>query len=90
MLHLQLHPHLANPCPCLLSPAIAQPLQRKDLSTEERLAAKLRLSEKRIISGTMDAVRKRLAPIRGIPTKAGGMQVCGRLDACIDDVLVAC
>ena len=37
----------------------------------ERLAAKLRLSEKRIISGTMDAVRKRLAPIRGIPTKAG-------------------
>lgn len=48
--------------------------QRQDLSVRDRLAAKLRLSEKRIISTTMDAVRKRLAPIRGIPTKAGGMQ----------------
>ena len=31
--------------------------------------------QKRILSSTMDAVRQRLAPIRGIPTKAGGMQV---------------
>ncbi len=49
-------------------------LQRQDLDIKERLAIKLRLSEKRIISATMDAVRSRLAPIRGIPTKSGGMQ----------------
>ncbi|GAX73871.1 hypothetical protein CEUSTIGMA_g1321.t1 [Chlamydomonas eustigma] len=48
--------------------------QQRDLSVKEKLAVKLRLSEKRIISSTMDAVRQRLAPIRGIPTKAGGMQ----------------
>lgn len=29
----------------------------------------LRLGEKRILRGTMDGVRRRLAPIRGIPTK---------------------
>jgi hypothetical protein len=29
----------------------------------------LRLGEKRILSGTMGGVRRRLAPIRGIPTK---------------------
>lgn len=31
----------------------------------------LRLDEKRILRGTMDGVRRRLAPIRGIPTKVG-------------------
>ena len=34
-------------------------------------AAKLRMSEKKLIGCTMTAVRKRLAPIRGIPTKQG-------------------
>ena len=34
-------------------------------------AAKLRMSEKKLIGATMTAVRKRLAPIRGIPTKQG-------------------
>ena len=34
-------------------------------------AAKLRMSEKKLIGATMNAVRKRLAPIRGIPTKQG-------------------
>jgi protein-histidine N-methyltransferase len=34
----------------------------------------LRMEEKRIVSGTMDAVRARLAPIRGIPTKQGNLQ----------------
>lgn len=33
------------------------------------LLAQLRLTEKRILRGTMDGVRRRLAPIRGIPTK---------------------
>ena len=32
------------------------------------------MSEKKILSQFMDAVRRKLAPIRGIPTKAGGMQ----------------
>ena len=32
------------------------------------------MEEKRIVSGTMDAVRARLAPIRGIPTKQGNLQ----------------
>lgn len=32
----------------------------------------LRLGEKRILRGTMDGVRRRLAPIRGIPTKVMG------------------
>jgi len=48
--------------------------QRKDLSVREKLACRLRLSEKRIVSKTMDAVRTRLAPVRGIPTKGGEMQ----------------
>ena len=34
----------------------------------------LRMEEKRIVSGSMDAVRARLAPIRGIPTKQGNLQ----------------
>ncbi|KAL4445791.1 hypothetical protein ABPG77_008990 [Micractinium sp. CCAP 211/92] len=49
-------------------------LQRRDLTPQQRLAAQLRLGEKRILRGTMDGVRRRLAPIRGIPTKAGGLQ----------------
>eukprot|EP00208_Stichococcus_sp_RCC1054_P004802 CAMPEP_0206140612 /NCGR_PEP_ID=MMETSP1473-20131121/10038_1 /ASSEMBLY_ACC=CAM_ASM_001109 /TAXON_ID=1461547 /ORGANISM="Stichococcus sp, Strain RCC1054" /LENGTH=455 /DNA_ID=CAMNT_0053534817 /DNA_START=485 /DNA_END=1852 /DNA_ORIENTATION=- len=49
-------------------------LQRKDLSPPERLATQLRLEEKRIVAGTMDAVRRRLDPIRGIPTKSGALQ----------------
>ncbi|GLC74385.1 hypothetical protein PLESTF_001507400 [Pleodorina starrii] len=45
--------------------------QQPGLSPKERLAVRLRLGEKRIINATMEAVRRRLAPIRGIPTKAG-------------------
>jgi len=48
--------------------------QGRDLTPKQRVAAKLRLAERKIISGTMEAVRNRLAPIRGIPTKSGGMQ----------------
>ena len=46
-------------------------LQRRDLGRRQRLAAALRLGEKRILLGTMAGVRRRLAPIRGIPTKKG-------------------
>ena len=49
-------------------------LQRTDLTRRERMAALLRLGEKRVLRGTMDGVRTRLAPIRGIPTKSGGLQ----------------
>eukprot|EP01025_Chloroclados_australasicus_P026878 TRINITY_DN26696_c0_g2_i1.p2 TRINITY_DN26696_c0_g2~~TRINITY_DN26696_c0_g2_i1.p2 ORF type:complete len:501 (-),score=29.89 TRINITY_DN26696_c0_g2_i1:203-1489(-) len=48
-------------------------IQAENLTLEERLACKLRLNEKRILGSTMDAVRRRLAPIRGIPTKSGKM-----------------
>ncbi|KAF8071199.1 setd3 [Scenedesmus sp. PABB004] len=48
-------------------------LQRPEVSGRERLAARLRRGEQAILSATMDAVRRRLAPIRGIPTKGGGM-----------------
>ncbi|GIL70833.1 hypothetical protein Vretimale_3919 [Volvox reticuliferus] len=48
--------------------------QDPDLAPKERLAVKLRLGEKRIINATMEAVRRRLAPIRGIPTKSGALQ----------------
>ncbi|KXZ52752.1 hypothetical protein GPECTOR_8g143 [Gonium pectorale] len=47
--------------------------QQPNLTPKERLAVKLRLGEKRIINATMEAVRRRLAPIRGIPTKSGAM-----------------
>jgi len=40
----------------------------------ERLAARLRAAEKAVLSATTDAVRRRLAPIRGVPTKGGGMR----------------
>eukprot|EP00899_Mesostigma_viride_P015360 jgi/Mesvir1/23825/Mv10632-RA.1 len=49
-------------------------LQGNEMSPKERLAARARVSEITILSGTMDGVRRRLAPIRGIPTKKGGMQ----------------
>jgi histone-lysine N-methyltransferase SETD3 len=49
-------------------------LQRPGLSPRQVLAARLRLTEKSILQGTMDAVRRRLAPIRGIPTKDGSMR----------------
>lgn len=48
-------------------------LQQLDLTPRERLANKLRLGEKKVLSKTMDAMRKRLAPIRGIPTKQGNL-----------------
>jgi histone-lysine N-methyltransferase SETD3 len=51
----------------------ASPVQQPTLTGRERLAVRLRLSEKTILSQTMDAVRRRLAPIRGIPTKTGKM-----------------
>lgn len=44
------------------------------LKPRELLAARLRFCEKQILSATMDALRKKLAPIRGIPTKTGKMQ----------------
>lgn len=48
-------------------------LQRSDIDRRERAAAALRAAEKRILRGTMDGVRRRLAPIRGIPTKDGSL-----------------
>ena len=60
-----------------------KPPQREDARRGERssaaakpaadAAAALRLAEKRILTETMVAVRRRLAPIRGIPTKSGRM-----------------
>lgn len=47
--------------------------QGAGLSPQALLAARLRLAEKQIISATMDALRRKLAPIRGIPTKGGKM-----------------
>jgi len=44
------------------------------MSSQELLACKLRLGEKTILQETMSAVRRRLAPIRGIPTKSGKME----------------
>jgi protein-histidine N-methyltransferase len=49
-------------------------LQQPGLAPRAALAARLRLCEKAILQGTLDAVRRRLAPIRGIPTKDGGMR----------------
>ena len=49
-------------------------LQRPGLPPRAALAARLRLCEKAILQGTMDTVRRRLAPIRGIPIKGGGMR----------------
>jgi hypothetical protein len=44
-------------------------------TAKERVAAQLRLCEKQILTNTMAALRARLAPIRGIPTKGGGLKV---------------
>ena len=49
-------------------------LQDPKLSPRARLAARLRLGEKRILQGTLDAVRRRLAPIRGVPMKDGTLR----------------
>lgn len=46
-------------------------LQQPDLVPKERLARQLLLGEKTILQETLNAVRKRLAPIRGIPAKGG-------------------
>ena len=61
---------IAKNCAC---PALHSTFQNPELSGRALLAARLRLCEKKILSATMDAVRRRLAPIRGIPTKSGGM-----------------
>ena len=49
-------------------------LQGRELTLEQRLATTLRLSEKEILQSTTDAIRARLNPIRGIPTKSGKLQ----------------
>ena len=66
----------ASGCPGSAAPTGSSTfaLPRPARSPRQRLAALLRLGEKRILRGTMGGVRRRLAPIRGIPTKAGGMQ----------------
>jgi len=46
-------------------------LRDPEASVPEKLAASLRAGEKQVVSSFMDAVRTRLAPIRGIPTKSG-------------------
>ena len=46
-------------------------LMSRELDTQQRLATQLRLAEKNILLSTTDAIRKRLNPIRGIPTKVG-------------------
>lgn len=57
-------------------------LQERDLTPRQRVAAQLRLCEKRILRGTMEGVRRRLAPIRGIPTKVGYPHGCLSPRAC--------
>lgn len=52
----------------------ARLLQKRGLGANERAAAQLRLSEKRILSNTMAGLRARLAPIRGVPAKGGAMR----------------
>jgi hypothetical protein len=46
-------------------------LKEKGLTPRQIAAARLRLTEKKLINATTTAVRRRLAPIRGIPTKSG-------------------
>ncbi|KAL2623620.1 hypothetical protein R1flu_003825 [Riccia fluitans] len=46
----------------------------KKASIKEKLAAQLRLCEKQILINSMAALRNRLAPIRGIPVKGGGLK----------------
>lgn len=64
---LPLTTHLPTPC---RPPS----LQAPDLAGNARLAARLRMAEKTILTQFMDAVRRKLAPVRGIPTKSGQMQ----------------
>lgn len=49
-------------------------LQNPSLVGRERLALMLLKSEKDILLATTDAIRQRLAPIRGIPTKSGRLE----------------
>ena len=49
-------------------------LQGRGLDPRARLAAQLRLAEKGVLQGTLDTVRRRLAPIRGVPTKDGALR----------------
>ena len=49
-------------------------LQDRGLAPRDRVAILQRRSEKNILLATTDAIRTRLAPIRGIPTKSGKMQ----------------
>lgn len=52
----------------------AKPEAVKKLNAEEQLALRIRLQEKKILRSTMDALRRRLTPIRGIPTKGGQLE----------------
>jgi hypothetical protein len=71
-----LHHHpsrlLSDPPP-LPSSSPPLPTQAPDLQGIPRLAARQRMAEKTILTQFMDAVRRKLAPVRGIPTKAGAM-----------------
>ncbi|CAG9467763.1 unnamed protein product [Pedinophyceae sp. YPF-701] len=49
-------------------------LQRRDATPRELVACRLRLLENAVLRGSMDGVRRKLAPIRGIPTKDGRME----------------
>lgn len=46
----------------------------KDISPKENVAAKIRMCEQKILNNTMAALRNRLTPIRGIPTKGGSLK----------------
>lgn len=49
-------------------------LNSTDISPKEKVAAKLRCYQQKILSNTMAALRTRLSPIRGAPTKSGSMK----------------
>jgi hypothetical protein len=68
------HFRVAFACPGGLDEEVKL-LQSDALSPPEYAAAALRLAEKRILTETMAAVRRRLAPIRGTPTKGGKMDL---------------
>ncbi len=55
------------------SPSTHVPFTSATLHVSTCVIPQLRMEEKRIVGGTMDAVRARLAPIRGIPTKQGNL-----------------
>lgn len=52
----------------------AKQLQDRKIRGKERLALQLLQSEKDILLSTTDAIRQRLAPIRGIPSKSGRLE----------------